>query len=172
MERDEWRCQKCGSIENLQIHHKIKRSQRGNDSPENLVTLCAYCHMGEHAQLFYSSSSDQNLQQAKISQEVKPISRVYNHLRQRFWPPLTSMQSFCSGHAPRPIRACFFCATSRRSLFAHDSLLTGVIGVHVGGWSPWKSRFAITRNLRMEKEKAIVWRLILLTLRPGQILRG
>jgi hypothetical protein len=36
------------------VHHKIKRSQRGNDSLENLVSLCAYCHMAEHGQLFYS----------------------------------------------------------------------------------------------------------------------
>ncbi len=27
LERDEWRCQKCGSLENLQVHHKIKRSR-------------------------------------------------------------------------------------------------------------------------------------------------
>jgi len=54
LERDEWRCQKCGSLENLQVHHKIKRSQMGNDSLDNLVTLCAYCHMEEHRQLFYS----------------------------------------------------------------------------------------------------------------------
>jgi len=54
LERDGWRCQKCGSLENLQVHHKIKRSQRGNGSLENLVTLCAYCHLGEHGQLFYS----------------------------------------------------------------------------------------------------------------------
>jgi hypothetical protein len=26
-ERDGWRCQKCGSLENLQAHHKVKRSQ-------------------------------------------------------------------------------------------------------------------------------------------------
>ena len=54
LERDEWRCQKCGSLENLQVHHKIKRSQLGNDSLDNLVTLCAYCHMGEHGQLSYT----------------------------------------------------------------------------------------------------------------------
>jgi hypothetical protein len=33
---------------------KIERSQMGNDSLDNLVTLCAYCHRGEHGQLFYS----------------------------------------------------------------------------------------------------------------------
>jgi hypothetical protein len=36
-ERDEWRCQKCRLLENLQVHHKIKRSQLGNDSLDNLV---------------------------------------------------------------------------------------------------------------------------------------
>jgi hypothetical protein len=54
-ERDDWRCQKCGSLENLQVHHKIKRSQLGNDSLDNLVTLCAYCYMGEHGQLNYTT---------------------------------------------------------------------------------------------------------------------
>ena len=54
LKRDGWRCQKCGSLENLQVHHKIKRSQQGDDSLENLLTLCAYCHMAEHGQLFYS----------------------------------------------------------------------------------------------------------------------
>ena len=51
LERDDWRCQKCGSLENLQIHHQIKRSQQGDDALQNLVTLCAHCHMAEHGQL-------------------------------------------------------------------------------------------------------------------------
>jgi 5-methylcytosine-specific restriction endonuclease McrA len=54
LERDGWRCRKCGSLENLQIHHKIKRSQQGNDSLANLVTLCAHCHMEEHGHLSYT----------------------------------------------------------------------------------------------------------------------
>ena len=54
LERDGWRCQKCGALETLQVHHKIKRSQQGNDGLANLVTLCAYCHLAEHGQLFYS----------------------------------------------------------------------------------------------------------------------
>jgi 5-methylcytosine-specific restriction endonuclease McrA len=53
LERDGWRCQKCGSPENLQIHHQIKRSQQGSDLLSNLVTLCAYCHMAEHGQLCF-----------------------------------------------------------------------------------------------------------------------
>ena len=54
LERDGWRCQKCGLLETLQVYHKIKRSRLGNDSLDNLVTLCAYCHMEEHGQLSYT----------------------------------------------------------------------------------------------------------------------
>ncbi len=54
LERDDGRCQKCGSLENRQVHHQIKRSHLGNDSLDNLVTLCAYCHMAEHGQLSYT----------------------------------------------------------------------------------------------------------------------
>jgi len=48
LERDGWRRQKCGSLENLQVHHQIKRSQSGNDSGGNLVTLGAERAMEEH----------------------------------------------------------------------------------------------------------------------------
>jgi 5-methylcytosine-specific restriction endonuclease McrA len=54
LERDGWRCLKCGSLENLQVHHRVKRSQLGNDTLDNLVTLCAYCHMAEHGHLSYT----------------------------------------------------------------------------------------------------------------------
>ena len=37
LERDRWDCQKCGWLENLQIHHKTKRSQLGSDFLGNLV---------------------------------------------------------------------------------------------------------------------------------------
>jgi 5-methylcytosine-specific restriction endonuclease McrA len=52
-----WRCQKCGSLEDLQVHHKIRRSQQGDDALANLVTLCAYCRMAEHRQLSYDISA-------------------------------------------------------------------------------------------------------------------
>jgi 5-methylcytosine-specific restriction endonuclease McrA len=54
LERDGWKCQKCGSLENLQVHHEIKRSQQGNDALNNLVTLCAHCHLEKHGQLSYT----------------------------------------------------------------------------------------------------------------------
>jgi 5-methylcytosine-specific restriction endonuclease McrA len=57
LERDGWRCRRCGSLENLQVHHEIRRSQQGSDSLGNLVTLCAYCHMEEHGQLAYERAA-------------------------------------------------------------------------------------------------------------------
>jgi hypothetical protein len=41
MERDSWRCQNCGSPQNLQVHHQQMRSHQGRDEDSNLITLCA-----------------------------------------------------------------------------------------------------------------------------------
>jgi len=49
LKRDNWRCQFCGSIRNLQVHHKTFRSHLGDDSEENLITLCHRCHGRQHA---------------------------------------------------------------------------------------------------------------------------
>jgi len=48
LKRDNWRCQVCGSSQNLQVHHKQLRSQQGSDEDSNLITLCASCHEGLH----------------------------------------------------------------------------------------------------------------------------
>ncbi len=46
--RDCWRCQLCGAMSNLEVHHKQFRSHSGDDSEENLITLCTLCHAGTH----------------------------------------------------------------------------------------------------------------------------
>ena len=48
LRRDSWRCQSCGTMSNLEVHHKEFRSQSGDDSEENLITLCAACHPRIH----------------------------------------------------------------------------------------------------------------------------
>jgi 5-methylcytosine-specific restriction endonuclease McrA len=48
LQRDGWRCQACGTMSNLEIHHQEFRSQSGHDSEENLITLCVTCHAGVH----------------------------------------------------------------------------------------------------------------------------
>ena len=48
LRRDGWRCQVCGSLSNLEVHHKELRSQSGDDSDQNLITLCVACHSLVH----------------------------------------------------------------------------------------------------------------------------
>jgi 5-methylcytosine-specific restriction endonuclease McrA len=48
LKRDRWRCQACGSMLQLQVHHMEFRSQLGEDREENLITLCAECHATLH----------------------------------------------------------------------------------------------------------------------------
>jgi len=44
LQSDGWRCQFCGSLENLQIHHKEFRAQSEDDSEQDLITVCSMCH--------------------------------------------------------------------------------------------------------------------------------
>jgi len=48
LERDGWRCQACGSLRGLEVHHIQRRSQSGDDSEGNLITLCSDCHKAIH----------------------------------------------------------------------------------------------------------------------------
>ena len=48
LRRDGWRCQTCGTMSNLEIHHQRFRSHAGADSERNLITLCTACHTSIH----------------------------------------------------------------------------------------------------------------------------
>jgi 5-methylcytosine-specific restriction endonuclease McrA len=48
LQRDGWRCQTCGSRDRLQVHHIRSRGRLGDDTDENLITLCADCHSDIH----------------------------------------------------------------------------------------------------------------------------
>jgi 5-methylcytosine-specific restriction endonuclease McrA len=48
LERDGWRCQACGSMQHLQVHHLKSRTQTGSDVEQNLIALCARCHERLH----------------------------------------------------------------------------------------------------------------------------
>ncbi len=45
LERDGYRCTRCGSTTHLHIHHRHSRCQGGTDEMDNLETLCGDCHM-------------------------------------------------------------------------------------------------------------------------------
>lgn len=46
--RDGFRCALCDDTRGIQIHHCIRRSRGGNDTPFNLITLCWRCHALAH----------------------------------------------------------------------------------------------------------------------------
>jgi 5-methylcytosine-specific restriction endonuclease McrA len=48
LRRDNWRCQSCGTMSNLETHHQQFRSHLGEDSERNLITLCTVCHAARH----------------------------------------------------------------------------------------------------------------------------
>jgi 5-methylcytosine-specific restriction endonuclease McrA len=48
LRRDGWRCQSCGTMTNLEVHHKQFRSHSGADSEQNLITMCTACHATAH----------------------------------------------------------------------------------------------------------------------------
>ncbi len=51
LRRDGWRCQLCGSMTNLEVHHKEFRSHSGTDHENNLITLCLACHRPIHRRI-------------------------------------------------------------------------------------------------------------------------
>lgn len=48
LERDDHSCVSCGSEGDLQVHHIIPRDSGGENSEDNLATLCADCHFYAH----------------------------------------------------------------------------------------------------------------------------
>jgi len=48
LQRDGWRCQFCGGMQQLEVHHLKFRSHSGEDAEHNLITLCTSCHARVH----------------------------------------------------------------------------------------------------------------------------
>jgi len=46
--RDGWRCQFCGAMTNLEVHHQKFRSHAGEDKESNLISVCTKCHSSLH----------------------------------------------------------------------------------------------------------------------------
>lgn len=46
--REGYRCALCDDTRTLQIHHVVKRSLGGSNSPHNLICLCSNCHALAH----------------------------------------------------------------------------------------------------------------------------
>ena len=42
-------CQLCGNVKDIQVHHLKSKGSGGNDTPDNLISLCKYCHAKTHS---------------------------------------------------------------------------------------------------------------------------
>lgn len=51
--RDGWKCRHCSSRNNLTPHHLVYRSHGGEDTINNLVTLCMQCHDAHHNKVLH-----------------------------------------------------------------------------------------------------------------------
>jgi hypothetical protein len=60
LDRDQWKCRKCGYRQNLHVHHIIYRSQQGVDASWNLITLCYACHANTHGGDLYIEVAEGN----------------------------------------------------------------------------------------------------------------
>lgn len=54
--RDNGTCQSCGAGKRLEVHHKVYYPGRDpwDYRDSDLVTLCCWCHVREHAQPYYA----------------------------------------------------------------------------------------------------------------------
>lgn len=48
LDRDNWRCTKCGKAGQLEVHHILALKDGGKSELENVKSLCRTCHIGIH----------------------------------------------------------------------------------------------------------------------------
>lgn len=63
LQRDNWHCQSCGSVESLEVHHVQPRGRLGADAERNLITLCNQCHTALHFRRARTGTSEASLQE-------------------------------------------------------------------------------------------------------------
>lgn len=78
--RDNYACALCDSTKYLQIHHYCHRSQGGNDTPHNLITLCADCHALVHGTIL----NDRGVTQEDAEQGI--VEYLADYYADEWWP--------------------------------------------------------------------------------------
>jgi hypothetical protein len=107
-------CEKCNTYQNLQIHHIDQN--RANNSPENLLLLCQYCHANEHRRIGDNCSvrliMNHPQSKGRKTHHPKPCKQCKNQFH-----PYRSSLKFCSVacaikyrfNTPHKGRICPFC---------------------------------------------------------------
>jgi hypothetical protein len=89
LSRDSYCCQICNSnwksknkSDNLHVHHILFRSNAGNNSPDNLITLCKICHDDLHSRKGAQEFSLTLTEKRKANTtDATHISTIANQLR-------------------------------------------------------------------------------------------
>ena len=58
LDRDGWRCRRCGKAGRLEVHHKRRLIDGGSNAPGNLETLCVDCHKTAHRRAVSPARAD------------------------------------------------------------------------------------------------------------------
>lgn len=80
--RDHYTCQHCPSKENLQAHHINPRSEGGNNSVSNGLTLCKDCHSSLHKGLWQLTKKPSHFRYPAHLQQGKWY--LFTELKKRF----------------------------------------------------------------------------------------
>jgi len=124
LRRDGWRCQLCGSMTNLEIHHKRFRSRSGEDNEHNLITLATIvtlpptsrfqpCNRGDFGIRFVCHSGATLLPVLWSSNAFGPTPEIGKHL---------DVLAYRAGHdfEKEEFPAC---TTTPKFFFTRDELL-------------------------------------------------
>lgn len=68
------RCELCGSVDFLHVHHKIPISKGGNHVPENLQTLCEMCHSIKHGSRIFSYQTTESTSPFKKKKDILQLA--------------------------------------------------------------------------------------------------
>lgn len=87
LERDGYKCRKCGATKNIIVHHKDNSRKLGfykmNNDLENLLTLCISCHKKEHGSCNSDWKKETIIELVEAGLSYAEVGRKYNLSRQR-----------------------------------------------------------------------------------------
>lgn len=73
----EWKCECCGSTENLEVHH-VNQFNWLNNSPDNLKILCHKCHTKEHSKVEKELAEQGLLVEEWYNKSMQPFHKILN----------------------------------------------------------------------------------------------
>lgn len=91
------KCDNCGSILGLQVHHKTPLASGGTNRIENLALLCRRCHMGEtekFAKIGRLRSFDRVAEKGQTLQITRKSTIPGEDLKEPYWFEVSDLYRF------------------------------------------------------------------------------